>query len=102
MVAVTFSGALGALFASGMGWLFLPSGDWRYFIAACAAPAVLVGIYSPFLVEESPRYLFLSDREGDGLAVLWRIAEQNNLEIPQGLYMGLRISPRCFGLMQSL
>ncbi|KAK3090564.1 hypothetical protein FSP39_012726 [Pinctada imbricata] len=84
MVAVTFSGALGALFASGMSWWFLPTDRWRVFVGTCAIPAVVVCIYTPFLVEESPRYLFLSNQKSAGLKVLNGIANGSRNRFKEG------------------
>ncbi|KAJ8299695.1 hypothetical protein KUTeg_023755 [Tegillarca granosa] len=60
MVAITFCGALGAVLAGGIAWWLLPRYGWRYFVGACAVPAILVFILQFFLIYESPRFLYIS------------------------------------------
>eukprot|EP00105_Crassostrea_gigas_P021012 XP_011439981.2 PREDICTED: synaptic vesicle 2-related protein [Crassostrea gigas] len=87
MVGVTFCGALGAVYAGGMAWWLLEGHSWRTFVAACSAPAFIVGVLAFCLTEESPRFLFISGKTYRGKKVLQKminepLAWQGEIECP--------------------
>ncbi|XP_059170639.1 uncharacterized protein LOC131952132 [Physella acuta] len=82
LVVVTLCGAFGAVFAGGIAWLILPRFGWRWFVGACAAPAVLLLFYEPFAFYESPRFLFIRGQKEKAVKVLQTMAAINKCEIP--------------------
>ena len=76
MVGVTFCGALGAVFAGGMAWWLLEEHSWRKFVAACSAPAFIIGIAAFCFTEESPRFLFISGQTYRGNRVLQKMINE--------------------------
>lgn len=76
MVGVTFCGALGAVYAGGMAWWLLEGHSWRTFVAACSAPAFIVGVLAFCLTEESPRFLFISCKTYRGRKVLQKMINE--------------------------
>ncbi|CAL1541334.1 unnamed protein product, partial [Lymnaea stagnalis] len=82
LVVVTLCGALGAVLAGGFAWLILPRFGWRWFVGACAAPAILLLGYQPFAFFESPRFLFTIGKKSKALKVLKAMGRINKCEIP--------------------
>ncbi|WAR01685.1 SVOP-like protein [Mya arenaria] len=82
MVVITLCGALGAVLTASLAWAILPRLNWRWFVGACAAPACCVTIYGLIFRPESPRFLYVSGRREEGLAVLKKIAEQSKNDMP--------------------
>lgn len=85
MVVITLCGALGAVFAAAVAWALLPKFGWRYFVGACAVPAVCVSAYRLWFNYESPRYLYISGQGEKGRQVLAEIAQQNSCKLFTGL-----------------
>ncbi|GFO26837.1 synaptic vesicle 2-related protein [Plakobranchus ocellatus] len=89
MVVVTLCGALGAVLVAGLAWLILPHFGWRWFVAFCAVPALLLlAVMWPLAhFSESPRFLMVKGRKTETLQVLNRIEKQDysNLTCPDTL-----------------
>ncbi|XP_055900661.1 uncharacterized protein LOC106050771 [Biomphalaria glabrata] len=82
LVIVTLCGALGAVTASGLNWLIQPRFGWRWFVCACAAPAILLLMFQPFAFFESPRFLLAVGKRREAEKVLLAIARINKCFLP--------------------
>eukprot|EP01116_Phalansterium_solitarium_P004166 TRINITY_DN1506_c0_g1_i1.p1 TRINITY_DN1506_c0_g1~~TRINITY_DN1506_c0_g1_i1.p1 ORF type:complete len:483 (+),score=120.83 TRINITY_DN1506_c0_g1_i1:138-1586(+) len=77
---------IGIVFEAGLAWILLeayPLG-WRYFVAATAMPLALVLLFFMWL-PESPRWLLVSGRTEDAMAVMRRLAAMNRRNLPPGV-----------------
>ena len=73
---------MGAVLAGGLAWLILPRWGWRWYVGACAAPAVGLLLYEPFAFFESPRYLVSQGRTDEAITVLKSMADINGCKLP--------------------
>ncbi|XP_057293551.1 synaptic vesicle 2-related protein-like [Hydractinia symbiolongicarpus] len=92
--SVTFglnlSYSFGAMFASGLAYLVMNSLGWRWYIISCTAPAVILLIFSPWL-PESIRYLYITDRYNDLVALLHRMSKENKEKLPKGEVVNMKV-----------
>ncbi len=72
--------ALGTIVAAGLAWLLVPRLGWRWLLAVSALPGAIVYFIRRY-VPESPRYLLITGREQEALAVLNQIAEENGASV---------------------
>lgn len=72
--------ALGTIVAAGLAWLIVPRVGWRWLLAVSAVPGLIVYFIRRY-VPESPRYLLISGREQEAVAVLNQVARENGVDI---------------------
>lgn len=72
--------ALGTVVAAGLAWLLVPRLGWRWLLAISAVPGIIIYFIRRY-VPESPRYLLISGREQEALAVLNQVAKENGASV---------------------
>jgi MFS transporter, VNT family, synaptic vesicle glycoprotein 2 len=72
---------VGSMLTAGFAWIIIPRYGWQPFAFACAAPPAICLVLSVFAVDESPRFLLVSGREREAIAVLERMAQRNKRKI---------------------
>ncbi|KAL6078140.1 Synaptic vesicle 2-related protein [Balamuthia mandrillaris] len=83
IILIEFFWSVGALLEAGMAWIILPHLNWRFLLAATAAPCFIVLICFRFL-PESPRFYIISGERKKAIAVLQRVASANKKKLPEG------------------
>eukprot|EP00762_Andalucia_godoyi_P000081 ANDGO_02415.mRNA.1 Putative transporter svop-1 len=78
---------LGTVLEVGLAWAVLSSYGWRVLLAVSAIPAFVALVLSPML-PESPRFLIVSGRKDDALAILQSAAATNKALLPKGELSG--------------
>ncbi len=58
-VLILLIGSIGTVVSTGLAWWLIPNytNGWRYYIAACGVPMILVALFRLVFYFESPRYL---------------------------------------------
>ena len=75
--------AVGTVTIAALAFALVPTVGWRPLLASSALAALLV-LWIRLRVPESPRYLLRARRPEEARAVLARVAERNDAELPQG------------------
>ena len=78
--------ALGTIIAAGLAWYFIPRypvDGWRYVLALSALPG-LVAFWIRRTIPESPRYLVTQGRTAEAEQVVWIVAAENGVALPDG------------------
>jgi len=80
---ITLFGVFGILLLAGIAWIVIPRLGWRYFLAICSIPSVIVLFFRAWM-PESPRYLCVSGEYDEAERVLQLVSRVNNKQLPQG------------------
>lgn len=74
---------IGSILTAGAAWFMLGYLElsWRWFALACAFPALLLVVLTLFYLPESPRFLYNQGEWHKTVAVLTRIARENDVAI---------------------
>ena len=86
VVLNTLMEATGACLACGLAWWLIPTypiHGWRYYIIACATPAVIVAIFRLVFYVESPRYLTANSKLEEAWKVFKTIAAVNGKRLSE-------------------
>jgi putative MFS transporter len=83
------------LMMASMGWIVLSYWDlgWRWFLALCALPNVLLFVARVCWPYESPRYLLVNDSETAAVATLTVMARWNGKSLPEDIHLKLPHRP---------
>lgn len=70
MITITAYGSVGVLVTTGLAWAVIPTIGWRYLVALCACPILVVAVIRAFVRQESPRFLAAAGKFSECKAVL--------------------------------
>jgi len=82
-------GITGVLATAGIGWAVIEPLGWRWYLVICTSPFILVLFARLLWKYESPRYLLVSGKTEEALAVLREVARQNGTKMPEGTLIPL-------------
>jgi len=78
-VSVLLVGSIGLSVSTGLAWWLIPTYElgWRYYIAICGAPMILIGFFRLVFYFESPRYLITRGKHLRAWKIFRTIAKFN-------------------------
>ncbi|GFP79196.1 organic cation/carnitine transporter 7 [Phtheirospermum japonicum] len=84
MVVFSAFWTLGTVLEASVAWFVMPRLGWRWLLAVSALPSSLLLLFYR-MTPESPRYLCMSGRKTEALAILEKIATANGKKLPSGI-----------------
>ena len=74
-------GIFGVIATAGLGWAVIDPLGWRWYLVICTAPFLIVLFFRILWKHESPRYLLVSGKTDEAMAVLQAAAARNKTKV---------------------